>query len=398
MNDTLKTFQSFESLQFSLDSPDGYGLSSINKDSVVSSNSSRISLLANAIKITPQLFPSLSVVFETAISKLNIQANIECFVIDSPESNAFCLSMNGDVDALLLLTSRMIELLNENELSFVVGHEIGHFIFKHNYYPSVTTGENGLRELNILELSRASEISADRIGFLCGASIEDVIRGMIKIASGLPDKYIRFDVSSYLNQLREIKSLGGNESESYRTHPMLSLRTKALLWFSMSQLYYDFLGTNKNASINRKTLDKMICSDLLSVSGFHVGEIKNDVFNTTKMWATLSLFLVDRIFSKEEQALLNRMFGSKESEKAIQFIRDNGRNAPDAINEKLDEAYSSAINLSNVDRERLILELENIISSSGGGDSNAVEKLTDIAKRLNINRKINIQPWSFRNQ
>ena len=116
------------------------------------------------------------------------------------------------------------------------------------------------------------------------------------------------------------------------------------------------------------------------------------------MWATLSLFLVDRIFSKEEQALLTRMFGSKESEKAIQFIRDNGRNAPDAINEKLDEAYSSAINLSKIDRERLILELENIISSSGGGDSNAVEKLTRIAKSLNINRKINIQPWSFRNQ
>ena len=65
----------------------------------------------------------------------------------------------------IILTSRLIELLNEKELMFVIGHEVAHYIYQHSIYPNPNTEENEITKLNILNLSRAAEISADRIGF-----------------------------------------------------------------------------------------------------------------------------------------------------------------------------------------------------------------------------------------
>ena len=56
-------------------------------------------------------------------------------------------------------------------------------------------------------MSRASEISADRAGFLGSGDIENSLKAMFKIASGLSEKHLTFNFSSYLDQLRELKMI-----------------------------------------------------------------------------------------------------------------------------------------------------------------------------------------------
>ena len=56
--------------------------------------------------------------------------------------------------------------------------------------------------LKLLHLSRASEISADRAGFLGSGNIENSLKAMLKIASGLGDEHLSFNFPSYLDQLK----------------------------------------------------------------------------------------------------------------------------------------------------------------------------------------------------
>jgi len=42
---------------------------------------------------------------------------------------------------------------------------------------------------------------------------------MLKITSGLSDKYLKFNFSNYLDQLRELKEIKGDKNLLYSTHP-----------------------------------------------------------------------------------------------------------------------------------------------------------------------------------
>ena len=42
---------------------------------------------------------------------------------------------------------------------------------------------------------------------------------MLKIASGLGDEHLSFNFSSYLDQLRELKQIKGDQNQMYSTHP-----------------------------------------------------------------------------------------------------------------------------------------------------------------------------------
>ena len=37
--------------------------------------------------------------------------------------------------AEIIITSKMIELLNDDELKYVIGHEVSHHYYQHNLYP-----------------------------------------------------------------------------------------------------------------------------------------------------------------------------------------------------------------------------------------------------------------------
>ena len=75
--------------------------------------------------------------------------------------------------------------------------------------------------LKLLHLSRASEISADRAGFLGSGNIEHSLKAMLKITSGLGEDHLTFNFSSYLDQLRELKQIKGDQNQMYSTHPII---------------------------------------------------------------------------------------------------------------------------------------------------------------------------------
>ena len=141
----------------------------------------------SGMPINEDLLPDLYTIIKNSVERLHIDLkNIQTYVYPSSEIQATCQQYSEN-DFIISLSSGIIDLLNEYELEFVIGHEIGHALLQHDKYPSV--GSSNI-EHELFRLSRASEISADRIGYIACSNSENVYSALMKICSGLNDKYI----------------------------------------------------------------------------------------------------------------------------------------------------------------------------------------------------------------
>ena len=231
-----------EKYRYSKDNPEDFDIKlKDTKRPEILDESHLSNLLSHSIKITNDIMPKVHNCIEGVFKRLKIENQFNFFVTsDSIQANAACSLMSLSSKPDIILTSRLIELLNEKELMFVIGHEVAHYIYQHSIYPNPNTEENEITKLNILNLSRAAEISADRIGFLACGDLESSLRANLKLASGLTEKHLNFKFSSYLDQLRELESFGKSSFQLWSTHPSFLIRIQALLWFSMTKEYINF--------------------------------------------------------------------------------------------------------------------------------------------------------------
>jgi hypothetical protein len=217
-------------LRYQDDDPSIFGLSRVDRefdDSVLSR------ALSQNVRVTPSLLPSVHAAIEGAKLRLELDAQVTAFVFASAEVNAHCLRGRGDREVLVFVSSSMVTLLTPGELTFAIGHELGHFLFEHFTYPQSTASHPDLR---MLELARAAEISADRMGLVACADLEQALSAMLRVASGLGEVHLKIDVLEYVRQVRDLHNHVGDESFLFSTHPPLPLRVRALLRFDTALL------------------------------------------------------------------------------------------------------------------------------------------------------------------
>ena len=203
-------------------------------------------LLSTSVRVTKEIFPNINSAIDNVFKRLKIENNLNFFVTANHfQTQATCSAMPLGDSAEIILTSKLIELLNGEELESVIAHEVAHFYYQHALYPQPNSSMNRVETLNLLNFSRAAEISADRIGFIGCGSLESSLRAMLKITSGLSDKHLKFNLSNYLDQLRDLKEIKGDKNLIYSTHTNFLNRMQALIWFSMSNEY------NKDFNINK---------------------------------------------------------------------------------------------------------------------------------------------------
>jgi len=336
-------------------------------------------LLASSIKITKEIFPDISDSIEIVLNKLKIKNNFNFFVTANHiDTNASCISSPDLNSAEIILTSKLIELLNYNELKYVIGHEIAHFYFQHHLYPSPSSAQNRISYLNYLNFSRAAEISCDRIGFLASENLDDALKAMLKILTGLNEKHIKFNFSSYLDQLRELKEIKGNSNLINSTHPTLLNRMQALIWFSMSNEYLNFIGSKNKGIYSLKEIDTKIDLSIQKIVGDELIELNKDIFSRSLMWGALGLFLADKNFNKKEQELFEKNFGKKNLDSIKSLIKIS---SPKSITDKIHQILNEASVLIKEDKNKLLTELEKI-SSVASGEKKEVEEVFNQFKKL----------------
>ena len=339
-------------------------------------------LLSTSVRVTKEIFPNINSAIENVFKRLKIENNLNFFVTANHfQTQASCSAMPLGDSAEIILTSKLIELLNGEELESVIAHEVAHFYYQHALYPQPNSSMNRVETLNLLNFSRAAEISADRIGFIGCGSLESSLRAMLKITSGLSDKHLKFNFSNYLDQLRELKEIKGDKNLMYSTHPNFLNRMQALIWFSMSNEYNKDLNSNKKGSFDLKTVDQKIDESIKKVIGDEVDYSNKDVVSRALMWGSIEIFLSDKKFSKKEQELFKKNFGEKRSQSMLSFMKMAN---PKSIQAKIDDTFKEASTLLKKDKENIINELSKLVKVADG-DQNI---LKDTIKKLETNIKL----------
>ena len=363
------------------DDPEEFGinLNDFKKNSNELDNNHLSNLLTNSVRVSKEILPKAGKAIETVFKRIKIENNFNFFVTaDNNQANASCSLMSTASRPDIVLTSRLIELLSLEELQFVIGHEVAHYVYQHALYPNHNNVEDRNLKLNILNLSRAAEISADRIGFLACNNLDNSLRANFKLASGLSDKNFNFKPSTYLDQLRDLEDLGKSSSELWSTHPSFLIRMQSLIWFSMTKEYHDFFDNKKKGTYNLSEVDEKLDNKIKKVTGDELEISNKEIYEKALIWGSLYIYLSDKKFSKVEQDEFANRFGEK-AKKAISLLKMSS--ARDMLDKKIDVSFSEASKLLKTEKNRLVEELKTVGKETGG---DKMKKLKILGKLLNI--------------
>jgi Zn-dependent protease with chaperone function len=161
-------------------------------------------------------------------------------VSQTPLVNAGAYGMDKP---FIVLNSGSIRLLNEDELTYLIGHELGHIMSGHVLYRTMTVLLLQLASLGfpivglaaravlmaLLEWSRKAELSCDRAGLLAVQNPDATLRSFMKLAGGgQPEEN---DLNEFLRQADEYRQSGDVADIVFKvlnllgtTHPFHVLR------------------------------------------------------------------------------------------------------------------------------------------------------------------------------
>jgi hypothetical protein len=212
----------------------------------------RDGILSSHLKLTSTMAPRLSAALYEVCKALQYDDPVDLFVGENSSINAFAVYSLDNTPHIIVLTSHLIERMTNEEIRFVLGHEIGHLQFKHyrmhmipRAFGKDSNGDSnvpGLLNRRLEIWQRLAEISADRAGFIGAVGkLESIVSVFFKISSGLGPEHLQFDISAFLQQLEELKQLERRETLCDFSHPSIPIRVRAL------QLYRDAGGQGATA-------------------------------------------------------------------------------------------------------------------------------------------------------
>ena len=174
----------------------------------------RMLLLGSAVRVDERQFSRVDRLYREAAAVLDVAELPELFVRADPTINAMAIGLERPV---IVVNSALVDLMDDDELRFVLGHELGHVASGHAVYQTLlqmlialsTTlvaipfGLLGARAIMaaLMEWSRKAELSADRAGLLATQDPRAAQRCHMKTASGghLHD----LDADAFLEQAKE---------------------------------------------------------------------------------------------------------------------------------------------------------------------------------------------------
>jgi uncharacterized tellurite resistance protein B-like protein len=197
-------------------------------------------VIGSQLRLTPLLAPRLTGLLDEAKIALGFHEPLELFVTQAAEVNASAIhSLGPAVPHVVSLTSALVERMNDDELRFVLGHELGHLSWRHYRarlavaaFGADADGESKAPPLLVRRLEswdRLAEISADRAGLVvAGGKLEAAVSAFFKIQSGLGPEHLRFDIQAFLDQLTALQQLERRELLARFSHPATPIRVRAL--------------------------------------------------------------------------------------------------------------------------------------------------------------------------
>lgn len=215
----------------------------------------RLLFLSDSVRVGDEQFAHLHAMLRDACYILDLEKVPAMYVTQDPKPNAMCIGMD---EPLIVVTTGLVELLDEEEMRAVVGHEVGHALSGHSVYRTILLFLTNLAlrvawiplgNLAVLaivtalrEWFRKSELSADRAGLLVGQDVQASMRGLMKIAGG--NHLHEMNVDAFLKQADEFEAAGDLRDSVLkilnvlpRSHPFTTVRAAELRKWAGSRDY-----------------------------------------------------------------------------------------------------------------------------------------------------------------
>ena len=202
--------------------------------------------LASSVRVGEQQFADVHRIHTDCIRILDLGWEPELYVSQDPRVNARTFGLDKP---FVVLNTGLLDLLDDEELRVVVGHELGHVLSGHALYSSVLfflmellrvgtwmpLGAIGLRAIveALREWFRKAELSCDRAGLLVSQDPGAAMRVHMKIAGGA--RVQDMNLVAFLEQAEEYTKAGDARDSLIRilnllgtTHPFSVLRALEL--------------------------------------------------------------------------------------------------------------------------------------------------------------------------
>jgi len=233
----------------------------------------RYSMLGSDLRITERQFPSLYKIFRQACDIMEVPEPL-FYVSTAPELNAYTACPDKPI---IKIYSYLLDILEDDEIMFVLGHELSHIKSRHLVYSLLgsllSTGAlkiivSTIPGLSVLytpaEISlnyalyqwmRASEYTCDRGGFLACQNFDASCRALMKLA-GYSRKYAN---EANLEEFFAQAQAFNDENEAAlgkvqqillsfgQTHPWGVLRVRELMKFRDEGNYDKILRREMNS-------------------------------------------------------------------------------------------------------------------------------------------------------
>ena len=210
-----------------------------------------LNLVASSAEVNARMFPRIARYTAYGCRVLDLPMP-KVYVSTDPFPNAFTI---GETTPVIVLSSGLVDLMDDRELSFVIGHELGHIKCQHVLYGMVARNLSVLLEyagditfgagrlvgsaiaLPLYDWFRKAELSADRAGLLCVQDVEVAMSALMKLAAGSRRLFDEMDIEEFIRQARTYEDVATNSAlnrlyrfllTAWKEHPVTVMRAHYL--------------------------------------------------------------------------------------------------------------------------------------------------------------------------
>lgn len=191
----------------------------------------RLIFLGSSIEVGPEQHPHINALYEEMLATLDAPERYQLFLAQDPVVNAGAVGWDRP---FIVLNSSLVRLMDDDELRYVISHELGHILSGHVLYKTMLklllqVGRLALSNplsgfaylavlMGLMEWDRKSELSADRAGLLGVQDPQVVRKALLKMAGGLDEGA---SVAAFQEQSRRYHEDGGALDAIARTLTLL---------------------------------------------------------------------------------------------------------------------------------------------------------------------------------
>lgn len=201
----------------------------------------RSAMEGHSFRVEKKLLGHLYDLFEEVKDKLGFTERVDLYVTGDSTVNAFSLAAEGEGEPHIVnVNSGLIQLMTDEELKFVLGHELGHLL-NHDtsllrligfIFPEESAIPISL-QYKIRLWQQLSELVADRYGYIATEDLGVCVSAFFKMASGLDISKMDINLEALLEDNHERLGYFLNDrGTSTASHPVNPIRVESLHLFA----------------------------------------------------------------------------------------------------------------------------------------------------------------------